>query len=136
MGSFVILLCGVSNSGDIPGKYLLCVNFLLQYVTAWGSVEKDALRTGEENRVVFFVDNPGWLCALRSTWFLETGNSFYETFDSHRLVLSIPPSLWSFPFCLLSDNSVVPDPVTGSGDAGPASEPGSTQKLPAALHTA
>lgn len=87
---YFFLVTGMILTALVPFSFFTAWRLALS-VEAYVSVEKDALCTGEENRVVFFVDNPGWLCALRSTWFLETGNSFYETFDSHRLVLSIPP---------------------------------------------
>lgn len=54
-------------------------------------VEKETVRPGEENTVVLSVTNSGFLCALRGTWHLTVGNSFYQTFDRQKLLLSIPP---------------------------------------------
>lgn len=54
-------------------------------------LEKDTVRQGDETNVLFSVTNHSWLCALRGTWLLTIGNSFYRTFDSQKLLLSVPP---------------------------------------------
>ena len=87
---YFFLMMGMILTALVPFSFYMARR-LADKATADIYAEKEIIRAGEENRIVFRVDNPGYSCALRSTWFLETGNSFYETFDSHRLLLSIPP---------------------------------------------
>lgn len=55
------------------------------------SLEKGIIRQGEEAEVIVSVVNRSRLCALRGTWILSVGNSFYQTSDSQKLVLAVPP---------------------------------------------
>jgi len=72
----------------------------LSFYMAWllagtieGSVfiEKAKVRKGEETGVLFSITNRSFCCALRGTWLLTIGNSFYQTFDNHKLLFAIPP---------------------------------------------
>ena len=64
---------------------------LTDFVTGMIIFENETVRQGEETEVVFRIANSSWLCALRGTWLLTIGNSFYQTFDSQKLLLSVPP---------------------------------------------
>lgn len=55
------------------------------------TAEKETLRQGEKTDVIFTVTNRGFFCALRGAWFLTAGNSFYQSFDDEKLLLSLPP---------------------------------------------
>lgn len=72
----------------------------LSFYAAWrlpdfisGSIvsAKEIIRQGDETEVVISITNRSRLCALRGTWLLSVGNSFYQTLDSQKLVLSVPP---------------------------------------------
>lgn len=64
---------------------------LTDHVTAAVTADKERARPGEETEIIFTVKNTSFLCALRGTWLLTAGNSFYGTFDVQKLLLSIPP---------------------------------------------
>ena len=64
---------------------------LTDFVTGTVVFENETVRQGEETEVVFSITNSSWLCALRGTWLLTIGNAFYQTFDSQKLLLSVPP---------------------------------------------
>lgn len=50
-----------------------------------------AVRQEDDIRVIFSIDNPSLLCALRGTWIFTVGNAFYGTSDRQKLLLSVPP---------------------------------------------
>lgn len=64
---------------------------LTDYIDGNIIFENEAIRQGDETKAVFSITNRSWLCALRGTWLLTIGNSFYRTFDSQKLLLSVPP---------------------------------------------
>ena len=64
---------------------------LTDFVTGTVAFEKETVRQGEQTEVVFSIVNRSWFCALRGTWLFTIGNSFYQTFDSQKLLLSVPP---------------------------------------------
>ena len=64
---------------------------LADHIEASVSAEKEILRPDEEVRIVLSVINSSYLSALRSTWLLCAGNSFYRTSDEQQLLLAIPP---------------------------------------------
>lgn len=73
-----------------------CVSWhLAGYVT--GSIacalppEQRTIRQNEQVTVLFTITNKSWLCALSGTWPFLAGNSFYQTANQQKLVLSIPP---------------------------------------------
>lgn len=52
---------------------------------------KETARPGETVEVMISVRNHSLFCALKSTWYLNIGNSFYGTFDDYKLILAISP---------------------------------------------
>lgn len=64
---------------------------LADYIEGTICIEKETVRPGEENAVVVTITNSCFLCALRGTWLLTIGNSFYQTYNSQKLLLSVPP---------------------------------------------
>ncbi|MBD5469723.1 MAG: DUF58 domain-containing protein [Lachnospiraceae bacterium] len=64
---------------------------LTDFVTGTVAFDRETVRQGEQTEAVFSIINSSWFCALRGTWLLTIGNSFYQTFDSQKLLLSVPP---------------------------------------------
>ncbi len=53
--------------------------------------ETEIARPGDAVELTVSVHNSSYFATLRSTWLLHIGNSFYETYDEHKLILAIPP---------------------------------------------
>ena len=88
--SYFFLLMVVLFTIFVPLSF--CVAWrLTDFVTGTVVFENETVRQGEETEVVFHIANSSWFCALRGTWLLTIGNSFYQTFDSQKLLLSVPP---------------------------------------------
>lgn len=64
---------------------------ILDFISGNISLGKEVLRQGEETEAIISIMNRSRLCALRGTWILSVGNSFYQTSDIQKLVLSVPP---------------------------------------------
>lgn len=64
---------------------------ITEYIDQKILIENELVRRGDETKIIFSITNHSWLCALRGTWLLTIGNSFYQTFDSQQLLLSVPP---------------------------------------------
>lgn len=64
---------------------------LVEYIDGTIVISKENVRPGETVEVVLSINNRSLLCALRGTWLLTVGNSFYQTYDDQKLVLSVPP---------------------------------------------
>lgn len=64
---------------------------LAAYVQDSIFTEKETSVPNEAVEIIFSIQNRSFLCALKSTWYLNIGNSFYDTFDDHKLILAIPP---------------------------------------------
>lgn len=88
--SYFFLIMVVLFTVLVPLSF--CVAWrLTDFVTGMIVSQNETVRQGEETEVVFSIENRSWLCALRGTWLLTIGNSFYQTFDSQKLLLSVPP---------------------------------------------
>lgn len=55
------------------------------------AVTHKTVRPQEPVCVIVSITNRSFFCALHSTWKLFTGNSFFQTGDVQKLLLSIPP---------------------------------------------
>lgn len=64
---------------------------LADFVEGKIAITHKAVRPEESVCVVVSVTNTSFLCALHSTWKLLVGNSFFQTCDEQKLLLSIPP---------------------------------------------
>lgn len=87
---YFFLIIGIIFTALVPFSFYMAWT-LADYVNAAVSVDKETARPGEEIEVIFSVTNQSFLCALRTTWLLTVGNSFYGTFDDQKLLLAIPP---------------------------------------------
>lgn len=88
--SFLFLVTGVLLTVLAPLSFYMAWR-LAEYVEGNILLEKEKVRQGEEAEVIFSVTNRSFLCALHGTWLLTIGNSFYQTFDSQKLLFAIPP---------------------------------------------
>ncbi len=64
---------------------------LSSYIEGSVFTEKETAGPGEAVEIIISIQNRSFLCALKSIWYLNIGNSFYGTFDHHKLILAIPP---------------------------------------------
>ncbi|MDE6844517.1 MAG: DUF58 domain-containing protein [Lachnospiraceae bacterium] len=87
---YFFLIMGIIFTTLVPFSFYMAWR-LTDYVKAVLISDKERARPGEAVEIIFTVNNPSFLCALRAAWFLTAGNSFYGTFDDQKLVLSIPP---------------------------------------------
>lgn len=88
--SYFFLLMGAIFTALVPFSFSVAW-LLAEAIEGAISFERKIVRPGEETRVVFSMTNRSFLCALRGTWLLNTGNSFYRTSNGQKLMLSIPP---------------------------------------------
>ncbi|MBD5402344.1 DUF58 domain-containing protein [bacterium] len=54
-------------------------------------VTHETVRPGEPVDVIVSATNRSLSCALHSTWLLTVGNSFFQTYNDQKILLSIPP---------------------------------------------
>ncbi len=87
---YFFLIMGIILTTLVPFSFYTAWRLTDQIQTSV-IIEKETARPGEECKVTFTVKNQGFFCALRGTWLLTVGNSFYQTFDGRKLLLAIPP---------------------------------------------
>lgn len=87
---YFFLVMGIIFTALVPFSFYTAWR-LTDHVAAVITADKECARPEEAVEIIFTVKNTSVLCALRTTWFLTVGNSFYETFDKQKLLLSIPP---------------------------------------------
>lgn len=88
--SFFFLILEIIFTVLIPLSFYTAWQ-LTEYTESRIVVEKEKVRQGEETEVIFSIANRSLLFALRGIWILTVGNSFYQTFDSQKLLFAIPP---------------------------------------------
>ncbi len=95
----LFILFGVILTALVPLSFLAAWK-LADFVTGTISIQRDtmifqnngfAVRQEDDICVIFSIDNPSPLCALRGTWIFTVGNAFYGTSDQQTLLLSVPP---------------------------------------------
>ena len=87
---YFFLIMGIIFTALVPFSFYTSWR-LADELEAMIRADKECARPEEMTEIIFTVKNSGFLCALRATWLLTVGNSFYGTFDEQKLILSIPP---------------------------------------------
>ncbi len=87
---YTFLLTWIFLTALVPCSFFTAWR-LASSVEGYMIIEKETASPGELVEVIVSIHNSSYFCALKSIWHLNIGNSFYDTSDDHRLILSIPP---------------------------------------------